>query len=59
MMIVNIHTLYIGTESKRPDGNPIPAAHNFKTDFKIDRKSRRLIKFGRLRTGSMGGILQV
>ena len=40
--MLSIHTIYIGTENKRTDGKPIPAVHNFKTDFKINRKSRRL-----------------
>jgi hypothetical protein len=42
MLKLNIHTIYLGTASKRPDGKPILAVHNFKTDFKINRKSRRL-----------------
>jgi hypothetical protein len=39
MQIVNIHIIYMGTESKRPDGKPIPAVHNFKTDLNIHRES--------------------
>ena len=42
MLMLNIHTIYIETDSKRPDGKPTQAVHNFKTDFKINRKSRRL-----------------
>jgi hypothetical protein len=37
--MLNIHTVYLGTESKRTDGKPTPTVHNFKTDFKINRKS--------------------
>lgn len=42
MVMLRIHTICIGTENKRPDGKPFPPVHNFKTDFKIHRKSRRL-----------------